>query len=136
MEKPQFRYSFYDTLWRIRPLLITIESRSAVKFMFKAPDGTVGTNMFSGTIEANEGNQNDIELPVFIPAMQKAFFTCHFGDADLPSKNPAESDSDFHERLRAYLDKTYSISGLVLFDDTNHYQIELPKWASQRPPGK
>jgi hypothetical protein len=69
----------------------TIESRSAVKFMFKAPDGTVGTNMFSGAIEANEGNQNDIELPVFIPAMQKAFFTCHFGDANLPSKGPAES---------------------------------------------
>jgi hypothetical protein len=111
----------------------TIDSRSAVKFMFRMSDGTVGTDMFSGAVEASEGNQNDVLLPLFIPAKQKAVFRCHFSDKDLPLKGVAESDDEYHERLRTYLDKTYSVSGLVLFDDTNRYQIELPKWASKRP---
>lgn len=111
----------------------TIDSRSAVKFMFRMSDGTVGADMFSGAIEANEGNQNDILLPLFIPAKQKALFSCQFSDKELPLKGATESDDEFHERLRTYLEKTYGISGFLLFDDTNRYQFELPKWASKRP---
>jgi hypothetical protein len=111
----------------------TIDSRSGIKFMFRLSDGTVGADMFSGTIDANEGNQNDILLPLFIPAKQKAIFSCHFTDVNLPLKGSAESDDEYHERIRTYLEKTYTISGFLLFDDANRYQIELPKWASKRP---
>jgi hypothetical protein len=113
----------------------TIESRSAVKFMLRRSDGTVGPDMFSGPIEENEGSQNDIRLPLFIPAKQKALFQCSFSDRGLPSKDAKESDADYHERLRSYLEKTYKISGLVIFDDVNHYEIDLSKWASHLPAG-
>lgn len=111
----------------------TIDSKSNLKFMFRRSDGIVGADMFSGELAAREGNQNDIALPLFIPAKQKALFRCQFSDKDLPLKGATEPDADYHERLRAYLEKTYGISGMIVFDDVNHYEIDLPKWASMRP---
>lgn len=111
----------------------TIDSRSALKFVLRFPNGAITPNLFSDESGGSSGYRDDISLPVFIPAKQKSLVRCHFSDTDLPSKNATESDADYHERLRAYLDKTYKISGLVIFDDVNHYEIELPKWASKRP---
>ncbi len=55
---------------------------------------------------------------------------------NLPRRDPDESDQQFHERLRSYLEqhlRDMSMSGFVIFDNANHYEIELPKSRADAP---
>jgi hypothetical protein len=112
----------------------TLSTKSEIKFMSRALDGTLGGNIFTAAAGTPEGDQNDIDLPLFIPAKQKALLRFTLADTEMPLQGIGESDPDYHERLRAYLEKRYHVSGYVLFDDIEHYEIDLPKWASTKPP--
>lgn len=54
----------------------------------------------------------------------------------VPPRKPTESDAQYHETLRAYLlDELNGSIGLVVFDEANRYEIDLPK-PSATPPAK
>ncbi len=110
----------------------TISSRSSIKFIARDTNGALTPNSLPSDAES-DGYHDNIELPLFVPAKQKAYFRCDLASSETPAKGPNESKDDYHERLRSYLDKEYEISGLEIFDEANHYQIDLPKWASKRP---
>jgi hypothetical protein len=111
----------------------TLSSKSEIKFMSRALGGTLAGNIFTAAAGTPEADQNDIDLPLFIPAKQKALLRFTLADTEMPLHGVGESDPDYHERLRAYLEKSYHVSGYVLFDDIEHYEIDLPKWPSTKP---
>jgi hypothetical protein len=46
----------------------------------------------------------------------------------IPERKISESDEQYHERLRGYCeDKIGGVDSFVLFDEMNHYQINLPR---------
>jgi hypothetical protein len=105
----------------------SIKNKSDVKFVSRFARGGIGHDQF----DPDNGNKAGMYLPLFIPARDKADFQCYVADRDLPTKESTESDSVFHERLRAYLEKSYGIEGWIIFDELNHYQIDLPKWSDK-----
>jgi hypothetical protein len=77
-------------------------------------------------------NANQVDAPVFIPAGQLGALTLavRLSLSDLPTRGKAESEDDYRERLLAHLESTRpDIAGFALYDETNRYQIDLPKWA-------
>jgi len=73
------------------------------------------------------------DTPIFIPAKEKGTLVLSIEIANLPTKQKNETDDDFNERLRTYLEKTFpNVSGFVLYDEVNRYQINLPKWPDKR----
>jgi hypothetical protein len=67
-----------------------------------------------------------LDLPIFIPAKQKAMVTLALPLSAIPQREPSESDAQFHERLRSYCQDHIGGQGFVLFDDFRRYQINLP----------
>ena len=48
---------------------------------------------------------------------------------DIPQPIPSDSAAQYHERIRTYCEEHFgSVQKFVLFDDLNHYQINLPRW--------
>lgn len=96
--------------------------------MVKDDNSTLSESMPSGVAA--------IEFPVFIPAKQKGTFIVILNFATVPPRKPAETDDHYHETLRAYLqDELKGSIGFVVFDEANHYEIDLPKPSAQ-PPAK
>lgn len=100
-----------------------IDSDSTFKLVMKTKDGT-----FTPPIPADNGS---VELPVFIPTKQKAYFQLSLVMSGVPQQTVGESDDAFHERLRSYLEKYPNIDGFAVFEETNRYQINLPRWNSE-----
>lgn len=72
--------------------------------------------------------------PIFIPAGQKGTLGISVEDSTLPTQTKNEAAADYHERLRTYLETSYPrVAGIVLYDEINHYQLNLPKWADKKP---
>jgi len=67
-----------------------------------------------------------LELPIFMPAKQRAMVAFTFPSSGIPQRESSESDAQFHERLRAYCKESLEGRGFVLFDDLHRYQINLP----------
>jgi hypothetical protein len=73
-----------------------------------------------------------LRIPVFIPTRQKGGLTLSLALSEIPVAGTAETDTEYHERLRAYCEKRLAnVTGFVVFDDTKRYQINLPKWRSE-----
>jgi hypothetical protein len=76
----------------------------------------------------------DLPSSVFIPAKQKGDLTFSLTLSGVPVRQPGEADKEYHERLRGYIEEHLaSVSGFVVFDDINHYEINLPRWLSKQP---
>jgi hypothetical protein len=50
---------------------------------------------------------------------------------NLPQRSVGESDDEYHERLRAFLETFQNMAGFAVFDETNRYEIDLPRWKSE-----
>jgi hypothetical protein len=75
-----------------------------------------------------------LRLPIFIPTKQKSSARISLPYSGIVTRNTAEPDAALHERLRNYLEQKYGfLSGFVIFDGTNRYQIDLPKWSEGTP---
>ena len=103
-----------------------VESPEQIKFMVRQPDGTV--------VGPVPENGRVFELPIFIPARQKGQLSFSITVSDMPSRTEQETDDAYHERLRSYLqDHWTGIGNFSLYDEANHYQINLPRWLSKKP---
>src|SRR3990170_2069220 len=72
--------------------------------------------------------------PIFIPAGQTGALSLSIEDSDLPTPKDREVKADYDERVRTYLETEYTrFTGFALYDDVNRYQINLPKWAEEKP---
>jgi hypothetical protein len=119
-----FRY----TLQNKTEIDYKIENRSDLKWTARMDDGAVTPDFLSDHTDPTESYPDDITLPIFVPAKQKSFILFHIADNDLPKQKTGESGDDFHERLRTYLNNTYSFTGFVFFDDSNRFEIDVPRW--------
>ena len=106
-----------------------VESRNQIAVMFRNDGG--------GLSEALPENVAPLRLPIFIPAKQRGTLTLTVVLSDVPQQKPSESDEGFHERVRTFCQEHIKgVNGFVLFDESNRYQIELPRWLVQAPPKK
>ena len=104
-----------------------IDSSSDVQIFLRGKDGTLSSPLPDPT--------KHLRVPLFIPPRQKALTRLSLDLSEIPTRVALESDSAFHERIRAYLEKhAGGVGGFVIFDATNHYEIELPKWLASAPP--
>ena len=104
-----------------------IDSDTGIKLMLESTDGAFSHPQSKESVP--------VRLPIFIPAEQKGTFTLSLLSPDVPQRNNSETDEEYHERLRAYLDhKGNLVASFVVFDEANRYQIDLPRWLSKRPP--
>jgi hypothetical protein len=73
-----------------------------------------------------------VKTPVFIPSHQKGMILIDLKTLKVPTQGNEESTGAYQERIRRLLnDKWGQFHGLALYDSTNRYQINLPKWPSQ-----
>jgi hypothetical protein len=73
------------------------------------------------------------DTPIFMPAGQTVTVDVSIDLPDLPTRKGAEKSDDYHERLRTYLETEYpGVSAIVLYEEVNRYQINLPKWADKK----
>jgi hypothetical protein len=78
--------------------------------------------------------QASLALPIFIPSKQKGVVKLSISLAGIPSRKPNQSEDEYHEVLRAYLQDYFkSLDDFVLFDVVNHFQINLPRWKANGP---
>lgn len=78
-----------------------------------------------------------VRTPIFIPARQLGTVNVRFKLLEPPTQRQGETDDQFHERLREFLnDKLSNIQQFVLFDQNHRYQIVLPRWAATKPPAQ
>lgn len=98
--------------------------RSSVKLMLKYKDGSL-----EGPIDVLGGM---LLRDAFVPANQRGQINLLMGAPEAPEKAAGRNEKDYHEQLRAYLNEHFSgLSGFVLYDDLNHFQINLPRWRSE-----
>jgi hypothetical protein len=75
-----------------------------------------------------------LRTPIFIPSHQKGTITVYLKALKAPEQKRDESDDLYHERLRQYLnDHVKGVQGFVVFDESSRYQINLPRWAADKP---
>jgi hypothetical protein len=73
-----------------------------------------------------------VEFPVFIPARQAATIALAITFGGFPQRKETETDEEYHEALRAFLlNELKGVSDFAVFDETNRYEINLPKPAAQ-----
>ncbi len=72
-----------------------------------------------------------IDLPIFIPAGHRHRLQIHLNyrfKESLPTKPTAEDRAAFKKKLVTYLnEEAGNLSGFVLFDEDNRYEISFPK---------
>lgn len=98
--------------------------RSSVKLMLRYKDGSL-----EGPVDVLGGM---LLRDAFVPANQRGQINLLVGAPQAPEKAAGRNEKDYHEQLRAYLNEHFSgLSGFVLYDDLNHFQINLPRWRSE-----
>jgi len=99
-----------------------IDSDQRVKVTLKGKNGFLSPPFSSEEFRM-------LQLPIFIPAKQKALVFVKFPASHAPQRVPSDSDAQYHERILAYCAEYFkNMQEIVLFDDLNHYQINLPRW--------
>ena len=68
----------------------------------------------------------NLRRPVFVPAKQKAMTRLSVVFGKIPQRSVRETDDQYHEKLRAFLQENMGDASLVIFDERNRYQINLP----------
>lgn len=103
-----------------------IDSLSEIQMFGRGRDGTLSHPI--------PDTDEHFQLPVFIPARQKAVLSFSLITSEIPTRDVAESDATFHERIRKFLEQHLgNLSGFVIFDSTDRYEIDLPKWLAEAP---
>jgi hypothetical protein len=103
-----------------------IESDSELQLMAKNADGTL--------LPPLPSDMRRWQLPIFIPANQKALVTFSLTLSGIPEQKPSETDAQYHERLRAYCEEHIGgVANFVIFDRGNRYQINLQRWRAEPP---
>ena len=103
-----------------------ITSDGAIKVIARYKDGTLSAPL--------PREVRHLDLPVFIPAKEKGQLTLSVALGEIPKRNASERDEQYHERLRAYCEEHIgTVANFVLFDETNRYQINLPRWLAEPP---
>lgn len=107
----------------------SIDKNQRVRVMGRYPNGSLTTPL--------EGDYANIEFPVFIPAHHTGMVTLEITEVVPVAKEAKQSDEEYHEQLRALLNKVGGFfDGFTVFDEDNHYQIDLPKWKTTKPEDK
>lgn len=71
--------------------------------------------------------------PIFIPAGQIVGLYPSAKLLNIPMPKDGEVKANYDERVRTYLETEFPrVSGFVLYDEENRYQINLP-WAEKKP---
>lgn len=96
-----------------------IDSGAQIRLMFRNKGGLLISEPYPGT-------EKVLNLPIFIPAKQKAMVALTPSFSAIPQRESSESDVQFRERLRSYCKDDIAGQGFVLFDDLKRYQINLP----------
>jgi hypothetical protein len=103
-----------------------IDSASDIEILGRLKDGTLS--------EPLPDTVRRLDLPVFVPAGQRAVISLSVAFANMPTRDSADTDAAFHERIRGYLrENADNVGGFVIFDSTNRYEIDLPKWLAEKP---
>jgi hypothetical protein len=122
------RFEFTYTLENKTDEDYRISQTSDVNFTFVNSEGTVETLFPSGN---GVSNVPVFSVPVFVPAHQKAVLDISF-PAAIPKREPGQTDEQYHEQLRSFLNAGYShVGGFVIFDERFRYQVNLPKWLAE-----
>lgn len=131
-EPPEFRLVSIEERKLIRFSFIVENTPSydyeyhplSVKLMVKYKDGSL-----VGPISHPIGT---LLQSAFIPAKQRGHIRIFLSAPEAPEKSAGESAQEYHERLRSYLEEHLkNLSGFVLYDEKNHYQLNLPRWRSE-----
>ena len=84
-----------------------------------------------------EGNFIVVNGPIFIPAHQTGSISLTLEGIIPVAQTAAQSNDEYHEQVRQLLNE--AIKGtkeFEVFDEVNHYQIKLRRWAATKPPAK
>lgn len=123
----QFGYRVKNTTesdYRVEPNYI--ESNNQVKILIKTSDGSL-SHPFSDKALHIEGQ-------IFIPAKQTGTVVLQLTMPGIPTKDNNETDDEYHERVRAFCENHLNgVKGFALFDETNRYRVDFPRWLSERP---
>ena len=103
-----------------------VASNYQVKVLIKTSDGSFSQPLPDET--------EHIELPIFIPSKQTGAIILELTISGIPTKEGSETDDEYHERIRAFCEKRLKgIKGFALFDETNRYRVDFPRWLAERP---
>jgi len=103
------------------------EAAKKLRLMIKNQDGELSPPFENKELKL-------LSTPIFIPAGQTGALSLSIEDSDLPTPKDREVKADYDERVRTYLETEYTrFTGFALYDDVNRYQINLPKWAEEKP---
>jgi len=104
-----------------------IDAASPIQIFERTKDGTLIGPMRDTSVLS-------IHYPVVIPAGQKTAVLVFLPMNDIPIRNTGEPDDGYHERIRNFIEKQNSgISGFVVFDSVDRYEVDLPKWSTAPP---
>lgn len=132
------RVVFSYTLQNTTTSDYNIAAESHIRIMARTADGTFVSLPFSKVPFSEDASSlsegvASLALPIYVPAKEKAIVLLFFTISDLPGRANAESDAAYHERVRDFLNRRWGNFGsFVIFDESNHYEIALPKWLSKR----
>jgi len=105
-----------------------LDSASPIQVFERTKDGTL-IGPFS------DGSLVGIHFPVVIPAGQKTGVLLMMHMDAIPTRSDGERDEAYHEDIRKFLEQKHSELGeFVVFDSTDRYEVDLPKWRSERSP--
>jgi hypothetical protein len=77
-----------------------------------------------------------LDFPIFIPSKQKGTLTVSIATNSVPDKAKDDTDEQYHEHLRTYIEKELPrdrVSGFVIYDESNKYKVDLPRNLPSKP---
>jgi hypothetical protein len=103
-----------------------VEANYQVKLLIKTSDGS-----FSRPLP---DEVEHINLPIFVPAKQTGAIVLELTVSGIPPKRSSDTDDEYHERVRAFCEQHLKgVKGFSLFDETNRYRVDFPRWLPERP---
>jgi hypothetical protein len=128
-------FDVLDTEGDKNNIIFNYTLQNNTEFDYQMPEGSVRLmaqlQRENSLSSADEGFTN-LDKNVFIPAKQRFRYTVHMGypydKETLPSNASREQKTAWRQRLASYLNQEMgNLNGFVLFDESNRYQINLPK---------
>jgi hypothetical protein len=115
------RIEFIYTLENAGKSDFRIDSADSIRVFERTRDGTLVGPFSDKTLH--------VLLPVFVPAGQQAAMAVFMAESGVPTRSTAESDGEYHERIRTFLEQTESnLGGFAIFENVSRKEVELPRW--------
>jgi hypothetical protein len=103
----------------------SIETTQQVKILAVLGDGSLAGPIADKAV---------VRTPVFLPAHRLGNIQLDLKTFHPPERSQSESGEAYRERLRQSMNEQMgNVYGFVVFDDVNHYQINLKRWATTKP---